>query len=124
MMVTKLVALPLIHLFVASDSESVRWVGAERAWIDKNEGVVGSPHCLVDRADALEVCDCAIVVLSDTYMRCPRSQVELMLIRSRIIGKFVYVSPLAGRVLIFLSDTSPLLTSSAPLYVHRRCLTY
>ena len=57
-------------------------------WIDKNEGVMGSPYCLVDRADALAYCQSVVVIVSDAYMRCKDCMTELKLIRSRVIGKF------------------------------------
>lgn len=59
---------------------------SERLWIDKSEGVLGSPHCLVDRADALSHADVVVVVVSETYMKCPEAALELMLVRARCVG--------------------------------------
>jgi len=57
-----------------------------RVWIDKDEGVVGSPHAIVDRYDALAAAQFAIVVLSPTFMADPDGHLELKEMRARTVG--------------------------------------
>lgn len=60
--------------------------GLLRLWVDKDEGVLGSQHCIVDRADALQAARTVVMVVSATYLACKEAQLEMRLIRSRCMG--------------------------------------
>ncbi|KAK3287302.1 hypothetical protein CYMTET_5181 [Cymbomonas tetramitiformis] len=61
---------------------------ANKIWVDKDEGVLNSPYCSVDRADALGKANAAIIILSEEYMKAEASQIEIDLLRARTVGNY------------------------------------
>eukprot|EP00854_Cymbomonas_tetramitiformis_P018963 gene18963-22664_t len=59
-----------------------------KIWVDKDEGVLNSPYCSVDRADALGKANAAIIILSEEYMKAEASQIEIDLLRARTVGNY------------------------------------